>query len=100
MNVCRHARLLLAAFEAQLGPLADVETCARSWASATFAGTRHSVSFVVGPAADIEAFRRAIEEADIALPRAFVADVAVASVTQSDDTKRRVVVEALVIDEA
>ena len=99
MNTNSHRRALLAVFEAGLGPLVEVEARTRSWASATFAGTRHTLGFVVGAEAKLVAFQAGLGDLEIALRGGFVADIAVVSITRCDDERRRVVVDALVIDD-
>ena len=94
-----HARAWLTAFKRWLGPVELVSAKEIPWASATFNGTRHLLSFTVPATADVPAFEREVVEADISLRRAFVADVAVVESTLTG-TVIRIDVEALVIEEA
>lgn len=87
------ADALRAAMHARLGGLAETAYRTENWHSATFAGTRHVFSFGVPTSAGIAAFARDIAETEIALPRGFVADVAV-----TESSAGQIEVVALTID--
>lgn len=95
-----HAGVLIAAFEQWLGEVGDVAATEQPWASATFAGTRHLLSFSVAAGADVEQFAREITEAELPLRRAFVADVGLLDRHALADGGLRMTVDVLVIDEA
>lgn len=95
-----HAGVLVTSFERWLGAISDVSATSRSWASATFAGTRHTLSFSVGHDADVTRFAQEIGEAELPLRRAFVADVAVRDSEAAVDGGMRLTIDVLVIDEA
>lgn len=84
---------LRAAMRARLRGLVETAYRTESWHSATFAGARHIFSFELPCGADVPRFTSDIADADIVLPRGFVADVAV---TGSD--AGRIEVAALTID--
>ncbi len=87
---------LLAAFEARLGPVHTLDHHVVPWCSATFSGTRHVFRIATQETADIDAFARNIAEADIFVPRGFVADIAVIRLANANN--RQIDVEALTID--
>lgn len=87
---------LLAAFAMHLGPVQVISYSATPWFSATFSGARHVFSIETDASPEIEAFTRTIGEADITIPRGFVADIAV-SQAPGDDAQR-LTIEALTID--
>lgn len=89
-------RALLVAFTAHLGPVRVMTHHVIPWHSATYSGARHLFRIEAGDRADIEAFAHDIAEADIALPRGFVADVVL--VKPADGSGRQVEIEALTID--
>lgn len=95
-----HARALVAAFEDRLGAVTELGITSRPWASATFAGTRHCLSFVVDGCEKVERFQRDMVDAELPLHRAFVADIVVAPAVGLPGGRTRLTVEALVIDEA
>ncbi len=69
----------------------------RDWASATFSGTRHQLTLLIG-AADSAAFLDGIEEAEFALRGHILADIAVAACEREGDSMR-VALEALTVVE-
>ncbi|WP_241557257.1 hypothetical protein [Croceibacterium ferulae] len=76
----------------------------RSWASITFAGTRHQVTLVFTGAAAIEASEKFIAflpEHDFAIPGQLVADAAVSAVDHQMLPEERMVVqvEVLMLDD-
>lgn len=89
-------RALLAAFTVRLGPLVVIDHRANPWRSAIFSGERHLFRIEAGEAADLCAFAHDIAEADITLPRGFVADISM--VETPDGSGRRIDIEALTID--
>ncbi len=84
---------LRAAIRARLGDVTETGYRTESWHSATFAGTRHLLSFEIPANANVTTFARDIAEAEIELPRGFVADVDVTGMGA-----RRIEVVALTID--
>ena len=88
-------RAFLAAFEAHLGPVQVVKYRAIPWHSATYSGAQHLLHVEAGDTANIKAFTRDIAEAEIALPRGFVADVLV---EPTDSSGRQIEIEVLTID--
>lgn len=91
------AAALLAAFAARLGPLTDVRCRTVDWQSATFIGQRHRFELTVAAAVPND-FAEAIAEAEIALRRGFVADVAVTD-RRAGANGTRLTIEALTIDD-
>ena len=88
-------RALIAMIEDALGPVDDLQSVARPWASATFVGQRHVFDFSTEAAPDrVAHFVAALPELEIPLVRAFVADIAVAH-----GVGNRLSIEALTIDE-
>jgi hypothetical protein len=88
-------RALLAAFISHLGPVQVVTYRAVPWHSATYSGARHLFCIEAEDESDFDAFACDIVEADIVLPRGFVADVLVKPATSS---ARQIEIEALTID--
>jgi hypothetical protein len=82
------------------------EIRSRDWASATFEGMRHELSFsVAGPGAEAEAraFLGGLEETEFALHGHFVADIACVSQSLESGPEGplvRIGLEALTIEEA
>ena len=88
-------RALIAMIEDALGPVDDLQSVARPWASATFIGQRHIFDFATGADADhVTRFATDLPEREIALVGSFVADIAVAR--RDGD---RLSIEALTIEE-
>lgn len=87
---------LLAAFAKRLGPVRAVGYHAVPWCSATFSGARHVFRIETEERADIDVFARNIAEAEISIPRGFVADIAV--ILPANASERQIDVEALTID--
>jgi hypothetical protein len=87
---------LLAAFAVRLGPVEVRAHDITPWSSATYSGARHVFRTETVDTADIEAFVQTIGEADIPIPRGFVADIVV--VCQPTGTPRQLTIEALTID--
>jgi hypothetical protein len=87
-------RALLAALADYLGPLDDVVAKTRDWASATFVGMRHEMSFIC--AADAVLID-ALPDIDLPMDGHFVADLQVVSVICRDST--RVEIEVLTVNE-
>ncbi len=76
----RHAnRALLAALTDYLGPLDNVAAKTRDWASATFVGMRHELSFVCKASAVLI---DALPDIDLPMDGQFVADMVVVSSEQ------------------
>jgi hypothetical protein len=69
----------------------------RDWASATFSGTRHKLTLLIG-ADHVAAFLDGIEEAEFGLRGHILADIAVAGSEQDGDSVR-VALEALTVVE-
>ncbi len=90
------ASALLTAFASRLGPVHQMAYRETPWFSATFSGSRHVYVLGVEDTVDVTAFAREIAEADIALPRGFVADISVGAVQQKNP--RLIEIEALTID--
>ena len=88
--------ILLAAFTARLGQVRALGYHAVPWCSATFSGARHVFRLETEGVADINGFARDIAEADITIPRGFVAEIAVTH--QINGNTRQIDVEALTID--
>lgn len=89
-------RSLLAAFTAALGPVAVHAYDMTPWSSATFTGARHVFRIETEATADIDGFAQTIGEADISIPRGFVADIAVVGAPTGNPYQ--LTVEALTID--
>ena len=89
-------RELLAALTDYLGPLDDVIAKTRDWASATFVGMRHELSFTC--AADLVRID-ALPDIDLPMKRHFVADLRIISV-ERDDVISTVTLEVLTIADA
>jgi hypothetical protein len=87
---------LLAAFTEKLGPVEVLAHNMTPWSSATFSGARHLFRLETEDPADIDAFAQIVGEADIPIPRGFVADIVV--VRQPTETPYQLTVEALTID--
>lgn len=96
----RHAKALATAFEHWLGPVTLHNVRTRTWASATFVGTRLTMTFAVSPNADVGLFRAEVHEADFALRRAFVADILVIEPEPGSAASSHLTVEVLIVDEA
>ena len=88
-------RELLAALADYLGPLDDVVAKTRDWASATFIGMRHELSFTC--AADLVRID-ALPDINLPMRGHFVADLQVQSVTTNDSVSR-ITIEVLTIVE-
>ena len=93
------ATALVADFSARLGALSALTVRSIPWASITFIGARHVVSFTVPDGPAVAAFVATIAEADLPLRDGFVADVVVAGRTPVADGVR-LTIEALTIDDA
>ena len=67
-------RALITALEDRYGVLENLVTSSRRWASATFTGARHKLSFDVADSASLIA---SVTEAELAMTGHFVADIAI-----------------------
>lgn len=88
--------LLSALFDLAQGQAELLRHSERNWASATFAGTRHTVALAfTGPAAiDAgEALIAALPDHEFAIPGQLVADANVISIDQASLPEPRIVVE-------
>jgi hypothetical protein len=88
--------LLSALFDLAQGQAELVRHSERNWASATFAGTRHSVTLAftgVAAIAAAEALIEALPEHEFTIPDQLVADAAIVSVEQVALPEPRIVVE-------
>ena len=86
-------RELLAALTDYLGPIDNVVAKTRDWASATFVGMRHELSF--NCAADLVRID-AMPDIDLPMAQHFVADLCIISV-DGDDVISTVTIEVLTI---
>lgn len=64
-------------------PIDITENAWRRWASATFSGARHTLSFHAPPSATLDDWLGGLAEAALALPGHFVADLNVVAVRRS-----------------
>jgi hypothetical protein len=87
---------LLSAFAARLGPLAVCAYAATPWSSATFSGARHVFTLETDGSVDVDTLGGELAEAEIKIPRGFVADVAV--MDRVTDDPKLITVEVLTID--
>jgi hypothetical protein len=88
-------RALVAALTDYLGPLDDVVSKTRDWASVTFVGMQHELSFCcTADAALIDA----LPDIDLPMDGHFVADLVVASSTR-DGLRSHVQLEVLTVHE-
>jgi hypothetical protein len=87
---------LAAVFASWLGTLEVTSHRATPWHSATFSGTRHAFTVVTDEAADNPSFAQEIVEADIAIPKGFVADIVVSACPTGDAC--RLSIDVLTID--
>ena len=88
--------LLSALFDLAQGQAELLRHSERNWASATFAGTRHTVVLAFNGAAAIEAAETliaALPDHEFAIPGQLVADASVISVDQATLPEPRMVVE-------
>ena len=88
--------LISALFDLAQGQAELVRHSERNWASATFAGTRHSVTLAftgVAAIAAAEALIEALPEHEFTIPDQLVADAAIFSVEQVALPEPRIVVE-------
>ncbi len=88
--------LLSALFELGQGQAELLRHSERNWASATFAGTRHSVTLAFTGAEAIAAAENLVEalpEHEFAIPGQLVADAAVVSIDQTALPQPRMVLE-------
>lgn len=88
--------LLSALFDLAQGQAELLRHSERNWASATFAGTRHTVVLAFNGAAAIaaaEALIAALPDHEFAIPGQLVADASVVSVDQTALPEPRMVVE-------
>lgn len=88
--------LLSALFDLGQGQAELLRHSERNWASATFAGTRHSVALAFNGAAAVEAGEAliaALPDHEFAIPGQLVADASVISVDQATLPEPRMVVE-------
>jgi hypothetical protein len=88
-------RALLAALADYLGPLGDVVAKTRDWASATFIGMQHALSFTCAAS---DTLIEALPDIDLPMAGHFVADLRVVSVA-SDGSRHRVEIEVLTVRE-
>lgn len=88
--------LLSALFDLAGGLAELVRHSERNWASATFAGTRHSVTLAFSGAAACQAAENliaALPDHEFAIPGQIVADAAILSVDQTMQPEPRMVAE-------
>lgn len=88
--------LLSALFNLAQGQAELLRDSERNWASATFAGTRHTVVLAFNGAAAIEAAEvliAALPDHEFAIPGQLVADASVVSVNQATLPEPRMMVE-------
>lgn len=95
----RHAKVLVTAFERWLGAIVLRDIAVRSWASATFVGTRLTLTCVMADDANVALFRAEVPETDFPLRAAFVADIDVGEPSRVREDALELVVEVLVIDD-
>jgi hypothetical protein len=88
-------RALMAALADYLGPLDDVIAKTRDWASATFVGMRHELSFICSASAVLI---DALPDVDLPMDGQFVADLMVVS-SEARGAGHAVVVEVLTVRE-
>ena len=88
-------RELLAALADYLGPLDDVVAKTRDWASATFVGMRHELSFTCAASATLI---DALPDIDLPMDGHFVADLVLVS-SVWDGLLHHVVIEVLTVRE-
>ncbi len=88
-------RALMAALEDYLGPLDDVVAKTRDWASATFVGMQHEVSFVCTAEAVLI---DALPDVDLPMDGHFVADLVLVS-SEAQGPYHYVVIEVLTVRE-
>ena len=88
-------RALIDALIDYLGPLDDVVAKTRDWASATFVGMRHEISF---SCAALPVLIDALPDVDLPMRGHFVADLLVQSVA-TEGAVSRVAIEVLTIVE-
>ncbi len=89
-------RSLISALEYRYGALDNLTSTSRSWASATFTGTRHELAFDLSLEAASDLID-SVAEADLPMTSHFVADIAVmASVVAAN--RNHLVVDALTIE--
>ncbi len=96
----RDAQTLLLRALRSGGPAAPPLRVAHSeaWASATFAGARHRLTFAPTDAQRADAFADAIGEREFSLPGHLVADIAIATRTASADGVA-LTIEALTVED-
>ena len=88
-------RALMAALTDYLGPLDDVVAKTHDWASATFVGMRHELSFVCTASASLI---DALPDIDLPMDGHFVADLALTS-SEKRAPYHYVVIEVLTVRE-
>ena len=88
-------RALLAALADYLGPLDNVVAKTRDWASATFVGMRHELSFTCAASATLI---DALPDIDLPMDGHFVADLVLVS-SVWDGLLHHVVIEVLTVRE-
>jgi hypothetical protein len=88
-------RALLAALTDYLGPLDDVVAKTRDWASATFVGMRHELSFTCAATAVLI---DALPDVDLPMDGHFVADLELVSV-EAQGPYHYVIIEVLTVRE-
>ncbi len=88
-------RALIAALTDYLGPLDDVVAKTRDWASATFVGMRHEMSFTCSASAVLI---EALPDVDLPMDGHFVADLVVVS-SEQQGLHHYVVIEVLTVRE-
>jgi hypothetical protein len=97
-------RALRASFAGFAGVFRIEELVSRTWASVTFSGARHRVSFTIeGPGAGTaaDAFVSCIGETQFDLRDHILADLSLAGDERSEDAERvRISLEALTVEDA
>ena len=97
----RPREALLAALAPHAGPFVTVAATSRAWASGLFDGARHRIAIRLegkDAAARAEALSALLPEADLPIPRGFVADLQVTGRLEGETVV--VAIEALTIGDA
>lgn len=79
-------------------PLEIIDSDWVRWASATFNGARHAMTWCAAPSDTLDAWLAALPDADLTLRGHLLADVAVTAVTRTADNVR-IEIEALTVSE-
>ncbi|WP_454885278.1 hypothetical protein [Sphingomonas oryzagri] len=101
ISATRPCEALLAALLPHAGPFVPVAATSRAWASGLFDGARHRIAIRLegeDAAARAEALAALLPEADLPIPRGFVADLQVTGRLEGEMVI--VAIEALTIEDA